>query len=552
MKNVKIQTVLALCVSAVVGCNDGGSEATESEDALISSAFYNSSADDSLVMAYDYGDMLLQILGDKNEDTGLVTDVYQETLEVDGYEVVFDVTDNGQIMTEGDSRLEFAKDPESGDYLFTFNELDSGEQLSITLTDEAIQEYVVANYQEGQSEANSVLSQVSTQSTLRDSTITSTQLPEDMTTNYPKQAILPQFGNSSNYLVVNVNQCGVPAVNDEQIFVKAYKHRVDYVNKDKEYIRETIPMNFEGNGIFKSKKKLSSLLATEYTATREEYYQSLEEKTLKECLKGGFGEAVDNASSDIQGILLSHFGVGALTDIGYTPKQAQIIYSQMTKQISSLQDFHPTDYAIVLEVLGKMLDDRIDDIKKDLTLGVIDEEKLGRKKAAVTRMMQMLAFSLTKNSAKCFVPDSVKAAMYAEVRDFAEKASSSYDLTVEIVHKNKKKTISSYVNNGTTDSLSYNIGGSPRIERVVVIPSFVREDQDYRVFVDTACFINGASSVQYSVRGTDGYSKSGTRSSQSFNYTVPGAERGVKDTNNVALYFNGNLVDSIEKDVFFK
>jgi len=72
------------------------------------------------------------------------------------------------------------------------------------------------------------------------------------------------------------------------------------------------------------------------------------------------------------------------------------------------------------------------------------------------------------------------------------------------------------------------------------------------VFVDTACFIDGVSSIQYNVRGTDGYTDNGTQTSDSFNYTVPGAERGVKDRNKVSLYFNGSLVDSIEKDVFFK
>ncbi|MEZ8970445.1 hypothetical protein AB6E36_08105 [Vibrio cyclitrophicus] len=553
MRNTKIHAVLAISISAIVGCNGGDSDTAESEEVLLNSSFYSSSPDDSLIVAYDYGDMLLQILGSKDANTGLVTDVYQETLEVDGYEATFDVTDTGQIITEGDGRLEFAQDVESGDYLFTFSELDTGEQLSITLTNETIQEYVSTNYQAAPAIASAhVKLQLTTQAPMRDLTISSNEPTEEAITNLTKQPISPQSEANSNYLIVNVNQCGVPAENDQQIFVKAYKHREDYVDNTNEYLHESIPMTFVGKGVFKSKNKMSSLASSNYSMTKEEYYQSIEQQTLNECLSGGFGDAIADASNTIQNILLSHFGVGALTDIGYTPKQAQIIYSQMTKQISSLQAFHPTDYSIILDVLGKILDERLGEIKEDLILGVIDEEKYGKKKAAVKRMLQMLAFSLTKNSAKCFVPDDMKKKIYATFKDQADKASSSYDLSVEIVHKNTKKTLNSYVHNGTTGSLSYNLEGMPRIERVVVIPSFVREDQDYRVFVDTACFINGASSVQYHVRGTDNYADNGTHSSASFSYTVPGAQRGVKDRNNISLYFNGNLVDSIEKDIFFK
>ncbi|TON93157.1 hypothetical protein CGH47_12445, partial [Vibrio parahaemolyticus] len=123
----------------------------------------------------------------------------------------------------------------------------------------------------------------------------------------------------------------------------------------------------------------------------------------------GFGKIVKDASNTIQNMLLSHFGVGALTDMGYSPKQAEIIYSQMTKQISSLQNFKASDYMIIVDVLGQMLDDRLAEIKEDLILGVIDEEKYGKKKATIKRMLQMLGFSLVKNSAKCLVDDDFRA-----------------------------------------------------------------------------------------------------------------------------------------------
>ncbi|ENM8495147.1 hypothetical protein AB8289_000535 [Vibrio parahaemolyticus] len=547
MRNVKVQVLLALGLSAIVGCDGGDSEVTgENEDAILKSAYYSSSPDDSLIVAYDYGDMLLQILGEKSAETGLVTSVHQEVLAVDGYEAIFDMTDTGQSMTEGDGKLEFAKDEESGDYLFTFNELDTGEQLSITLTDEAIKEYISANYLAEQAASSSLAAP----SVLRDLTISNADLPKEAVSSFANQSISPQ--SNSNYLFVNVNQCGVPVENAQQIIVKAYKHREDYVDKNNEYLRESIPMTFAGNGIFKSKKKMATLTSSNYSMTKEEYYQSIEKQTLLDCASNGFGKIVKDASNTIQNMLLSHFGVGALTDMGYSPKQAEIIYSQMTKQISSLQNFKASDYMIIVDVLGQMLDDRLAEIKEDLILGVIDEEKYGKKKATIKRMLQMLGFSLVKNSAKCLVDDDFRADVYAEFKDQADKASNSYDLSVEIVYRNTKKTLSSYVLNGTTDSLSYNIGGSPRIERVVVIPSFVRENQDYRVFVDTACFIDGVSSIQYNVRGTDGYTDNGSQTSDSFNYTVPGAERGVKDRNKVSLYFNGSLVDSIEKDVFFK
>lgn len=510
------RSIFFALTALLLGCGgDGGgsstgvdsSEQTQVPDQPTVTAEYSNILGDPTIMSLNYDNIVtITSIGEKAQDTGLATSLTHDVMKLpDNTKAIISYKDKAiTLQLEDGSFVETIVENDATQ--ITFYDSESGQKFIVT--DDTTEDEDIP------SSSNSHIARTRNSNFNNELPL----LPHVIT---PKAL-------AGDYFEATVNVCSAPVESSNAAILTAEieSQNVGVV---------PLPLVFVGNGVYRSQHKLEPLQNPNYQLSVDEYAETVIDKSFAVC-------STDVAVDTTANIIASKVeGITSLIDT-YADILSGDIKNDMLRLGDSLTKQQlPSKQAITLGKLVKIVEDAVKGAEGDPSTENL-RKKL--KILSATRVVYELA--------KCHSYKELEVSEYITKKLASNLLDENYSISVLAFRNGDRQLKKTFVQDLQVSPMTFDFTAEPSIDKLTPIPSFVRKNQQYRMFVDVSCMSPNVD-IKYVVKGTDNYEDSGNLYASGSSYIVPGAEEsGVVDTNSVYLYKDGKLIDSERVKVTFK